>query len=46
MTRDVAIEMGTAARALIVWLEAEEELIRLICVQQVFLARRSMWGYF
>lgn len=38
MTHYVAIEMGTAARALMVWQEAEEELITLICVQQVFLA--------
>lgn len=38
MTLYVAIEMGTAARALMVWQEAEEELITLICVQQVFLA--------
>lgn len=41
MTRYVAIEMGTAARALTVWQEAGEELITLICVQQVFLAAQT-----
>lgn len=41
MTRYVAIEMGIAARALTVWQEAGEELITLICVQQVLLAAQT-----
>lgn len=41
MTRYVAIEMGIAARALTVWQEAGEELITLICVQQVFHAAQT-----